>query len=53
VNYPAHPNLDGDCNFDGGYDIDGLERSWLNQASFGLLDPPEAPQFDYRPGFES
>jgi outer membrane protein assembly factor BamD len=53
VNYPAHPNLDGDCNFDGGYDIDGLERSWLNQASFGLLDPPGAPQFDYRPGFES
>ena len=53
LNYPEHPNLDDDCNFDGGYDIDGFERSWLNQATFGLLDPPEAPQFDYRPGFES
>ena len=53
ANYPEHPNLMGDCNFDGGFDIDGLERSWLNQASFGLLDPPEAPQFDYRPGFDS
>ena len=37
----------------GRHDLDGLERSWLNQASFGLLDPPKAPQFDYRPGFES
>jgi outer membrane protein assembly factor BamD len=53
LNYPQHPNLDGECNFEGGYDLDGLERSWLNQASFGLLDPPKAPQFDYRPGFES
>jgi outer membrane protein assembly factor BamD len=53
ANYPEHPNLMGNCNFDGGFDIDGLERSWLNQASFGLLDPPEAPQFDYRPGFDS
>jgi outer membrane protein assembly factor BamD len=53
ANYPEHPNLDSDCNFDGGFDINGLERSWLNQASLGLLDPPEAPQFDYRPGFDS
>jgi outer membrane protein assembly factor BamD len=53
LNYPEHPNLDSECNFDGGYDADGLERSWINAATFGLLDPPEAPQFDYRPGFES
>ena len=53
LNYPQHPNLDDECTFEGGYDLDGLERSWLNQASFGLLDPPKAPQFDYRPGFES
>ena len=53
LNYPEHPNLDSECNFDGGYDADGLERSWINTATFGLLDPPEAPQFDYRPGFES
>ena len=53
LNYPEHPNLDSECNFDGGYDIDGLERSWINTATFGLIDPPKAPQFDYRPGFES
>jgi outer membrane protein assembly factor BamD len=53
LNYPEHPNLDSECNFDGGYDADGLERSWINAATFGLLDPPKAPQFDYRPGFES
>ena len=53
ANYPEHPNVDADCNFKGGYDIEGFERSWLNDVTFGLLDPPTAPQFDYRPGFES
>jgi outer membrane protein assembly factor BamD len=53
ANYPEHPNVDADCNFKGGYDRDGFERSWLNDVTFGLLDPPTAPQFDYRPGFES
>jgi outer membrane protein assembly factor BamD len=53
ANYPEHPNMDAECNFRGGYDIEGFERSWLNEATFGLLDPPKAPQFDYRPGFES
>lgn len=53
TNYPEHPNIDADCNFKGGYDIEGFERSWLNDVTFGLLDPPTAPQFDYRPGFES
>lgn len=53
ANYPEHPNVDADCNFKGGYDIEGFERSWLNDVTFGLLDPPAAPQFDYRPGFES
>jgi outer membrane protein assembly factor BamD len=53
LNYPEHPNLDSDCTFNGGYGAGGQERSWLNQVSLGLLDPPEAPQVDYRPGFES
>ena len=53
TNYPEHPNVDADCNFEGGYDIEGFERSWLNDITFGLLDPPTVPQFDYRPGFES
>jgi outer membrane protein assembly factor BamD len=28
--------------------IDGLQRSWINKASFGLFDPPQPPQFDNR-----
>ena len=53
TNYPEHPNVDSDCNFKGGYDTENFEKSWLNDVTFGLLDPPQAPQFDYRPGFES
>ena len=25
------------------------KRSWLNEISFGLIDPPDPPQFNYRP----
>ncbi len=53
TNYPEHPNVDSDCNFKGGYETENFEKSWLNDVTFGLLDPPQAPQFDYRPGFES
>ena len=53
TNYPEQPNVDSDCNFKGGYDTENFEKSWLNDVTFGLLDPPQAPQFDYRPGFES
>ena len=49
TNYPKHPNLSENCQFDSGYSIDGPRRSWINQASFGLFDPPEPPQFNYRP----
>lgn len=49
TNYPSHPSLDAEGNFDSVYDLDGLKRSWINVASFGLFDPPEPPQFNYRP----
>jgi len=48
-NFPDHPTLDQDGNFDTVYDLDGLEQSWVNKISLGLFDPPEPPQFNYRP----
>lgn len=48
LNYPDHPALDKNGNFDTVYTEDGLQRSFLNKASFGLFDPPKPPQFDYR-----
>lgn len=48
-NYPDHPNLSSGCEFDSVYTMDGLQRSWINQATFGLFDPPKPPQFNYRP----
>ena len=49
TNYPEHPNLNAEGEFDSVYTLDGLQRSWVNTASFGLFDPPEPPQFNYRP----
>jgi outer membrane protein assembly factor BamD len=48
-NYPEHPSLTDDGEFQSVYDLDGLQRSWINRATFGLFDPPDPPQFDYRP----
>ena len=48
-NYPDHPNLMSGCEFDSVYTMDGLQRSWINQATLGLFDPPKPPQFNYRP----
>lgn len=49
ANYPQHPSLNDEGEFESGYDLDGFSRSWINRLSFGLFDPPEPPQFDYRP----
>ena len=48
-NYPDHPNLTSGCEFDSVYTMDGLQRSWINQATLGLFDPPKPPQFNCRP----
>ena len=48
-NYPEYPHLDENGNFVSVYTLDGLQRSWINRASFGLFDPPKPPQFDTRP----
>ncbi len=48
MNYPNHPSLDENGEFQSVYTLDGLQRSWINRASFGLFDPPKPPQFDSR-----
>ena len=48
MNYPEHYSLDKNGEFQSVYTLDGLQRSWINRASFGLFDPPEPPQFDNR-----
>ena len=50
LNYPDHPSLNDDGEFDTVYTQDGLQRSWINKATFGLFDPPKPPQFDSRVG---
>ncbi|MEP6389109.1 MAG: outer membrane protein assembly factor BamD [Halioglobus sp.] len=49
LNYPNHPSVNENGEFDSVYTLDGQQRSWINRASFGLFDPPKPPQFDNRP----
>lgn len=49
LNYPQHPSLDDNGEFKSVYTLEGLQRSWINKATFGLFDPPKPPQFDSRP----
>jgi outer membrane protein assembly factor BamD len=49
LNYPDHPALDKSGGFRSSYTLEGEQRSWINQLSFGLFDPPKPPQFDNRP----
>ncbi len=49
LNYPDHPAVDDNGKFISSYTAEGLERSWINSASFGLFDKPTPPQFDNRP----
>ena len=49
MNYPEHPSLDENGEFQSVYTLEGLQRSWINRATFGLFDPPRPPQFDNRP----
>jgi outer membrane protein assembly factor BamD len=46
LNYPEHPALDENGEFDTVYTQDGLQRSLINRVSFGLFNPPKPPQFD-------
>lgn len=48
LNYPDHPALNDKGEFDTVYTQEGLQRSLINRATFGLFDPPKPPQFDSR-----
>ena len=48
MNYPEHPSLNENGEFKSVYILEGLQRSWINRATFGLFDPPKPPQFDSR-----
>jgi outer membrane protein assembly factor BamD len=52
LNYPDHPALDKQGRFQSAYTLEGVQRSWINKATFGLFDPPEPPQFDSREDYE-
>ena len=49
MNYPDHPSIDKNGEFASDFDSELSQRSWINRMSFGLFDPPVAPQFDNRP----
>lgn len=49
ANYPDYPALDKNGQFVSDFTIDGVQRSWMNKVSLGLLDAPQPPQFDHRP----
>ena len=49
LNYPEHPSLDKNGEFISSYTLEGLQRNWINRATFGLFFPPTPPQFDNRP----
>jgi outer membrane protein assembly factor BamD len=48
LNFPDHPALNKDGEFDTVYTQDGLQNSLINRMTFGLFDPPKPPQFDSR-----
>ncbi|MFV0477109.1 MAG: outer membrane protein assembly factor BamD [Parahaliea sp.] len=47
-NYPSHPALDEQGDFNSDFTLEGVQRSWVNKLSFGLFDPPQPPQFNNR-----
>jgi outer membrane protein assembly factor BamD len=49
ANFPEHPAVNKNGQFVSEYTLEGIQRSWMNQLSLGLFDPPKPPQFDNRP----
>lgn len=49
LNYPEHPSVDDNGKFISSYTAAGIDRSFLNMVSFGLLDRAAPPEFDNRP----
>lgn len=47
-NYPDHPALDKNGNFQYRTDVSGEQRTWLNKVTFGFYDSTEPPKYDSR-----
>lgn len=45
LNFPDYPAIDASGDFISEFDVDG-NRSFVNQISFGFIDPPNPPKFD-------
>lgn len=48
INYPDHPALDAEGNFIERDIASGIQRSWINKLSFGILDQPDGLGYDTR-----
>lgn len=48
LNYPDHPALDANGNLRDRDIESGIQRSWLNRLTFGLIDAPPPLGFDTR-----
>ncbi|TNE78962.1 MAG: outer membrane protein assembly factor BamD [Gammaproteobacteria bacterium] len=48
ANYPNHPSLDAEGNYQYQDDPHFMEPTWLNKMTLGLYDRPEPPRFDTR-----
>ncbi|MEP5766317.1 MAG: outer membrane protein assembly factor BamD [Halieaceae bacterium] len=49
LNYPNHPSVDSNGQFISSYRAEGIKRSWINEATLGLVDKPRPPEFNNRP----
>ena len=47
-NYPKHPSLNANGDFNEKFSLDKNRESWIQKASFGLYGKPPAPLFDSR-----
>ncbi|MEY3008230.1 MAG: hypothetical protein RI942_2572 [Pseudomonadota bacterium] len=48
LNYPEHPSLNRNGEFSVAQ-VEDADQSWINRVSLGLFDPPQPPQFNYKP----
>ncbi len=52
MNYPEHPALDNQGNFNFQFRSDQSERTWVSKLTFGFFDKTEPPGFDSRKTYD-
>lgn len=53
MNYPEHPSLNEQGEFDFQYRTEESERSWISKITFGFFDNTEPPGFDSREVYDA